>query len=89
MTNEIKALGDAIVRTHDGQVLFNFGEVGKIINRDRACLPADLHAAGITVRKQGPGKYITAYDIAELILSNRIAPIDNTSRGTTVRDSTS
>ena len=85
MTNEIKALGDAIVRTHSGQVLFNIAQTSKIIGQGRNAVAGLMHNAGITVKKVGKDKQVTAYQIAEYMCSDRIAPIDNTSRGTTGR----
>ena len=83
MLGEIKSLGDSIVRTHDGRTFFNLSEACEIIGCGPNTLPALLHAHGIAVKKVGPSKRINAYDIAEVMCSKRIAPIDNTTRCTT------
>lgn len=82
MRNEIKELGDAIVRTHDGQMMFNLTEARQIIGCGENTIAHLLHNAGITVKRNGQQKMVNAYQLAEYMCYNRIAPIDNTSRGT-------
>ncbi|MDA8227601.1 MAG: hypothetical protein M0T74_07840 [Desulfitobacterium hafniense] len=77
MTKTIRELGDAIVRTHDGQMFFNFTEAKKIVGCGINTISALLHSHGITVKNVGPSKRINAYDLAEVMIKNRIAPIDN------------
>lgn len=81
MTNEVRATAELIIKTHDGQAYFNFGEISKILGCGINTVPALLHNSGITVKKVGPSKRVSAYEIAALMCSKRIAPIDNTSKG--------
>lgn len=78
---EIQAITTAIVTAHKGQAYFNFGETGKIIGCGRHTVASVLHEAGITIKKVGPSKRVSAYSIAAAMADGRIAPIDNTSRG--------
>ncbi|NTW04560.1 MAG: helix-turn-helix domain-containing protein [Peptococcaceae bacterium] len=73
----VKELGDAIVRMHDGQMFFNFTEVAAIIGCGVNTVSALLHSHGITVKKVGPSKRVSAYDLAEVMIKDRISPIDN------------
>lgn len=82
MTKEIKAIGDGIIRAHNGQAFFNMTEAHKIIGCGENTITALVHSHGITVKPVGPSKRISAYDIAEIMCSNRIAPTDNLSRHT-------
>jgi len=73
---EIHDLAKLIIETHDGKVLFNLGEVKKIIGSGVNNVAPRLYKAGITVVRQGPSKRVTAYDLAEYIYGNRVSPID-------------
>lgn len=73
---EIKTMGDNIVRSHSGQVYFNFGEVAKIIGCGINTVPALFSDAGMLVKKVGPSKRVSAYDVAELMYSKRIASFE-------------
>jgi hypothetical protein len=77
---EIHKHAKLIVETHGGQMLFNLTEVHKIIGSGQNEVARRLHEAGILVKRQGPSKLVTAFDLAEYILANRVAPIDNVSR---------
>lgn len=79
--SEIAAMAKIIVETHGGQVYFNFDQASKIIGCGRNTIAHCLHRAGVLVKKVGPSKRISAYDLAEFMYYDRIAPIDNTSRG--------
>lgn len=81
MKNDIERMAELIIKTHDGQAYFNFGEVCKIIGCGPNTVPLLLHNSGITVKRVGPSKKISAYEVAELMRLNQIAPIDNTSKG--------
>lgn len=76
MTTEVRLLGDAIVRTHDGQMMFNLAEVSKIVGKGRNSIAGILHEAGILVKKCGRDKNVNAYQLAEFMCKDRIAPID-------------
>lgn len=78
--DEIKAMAEVIIRTHDGQAYFNFGEVSKIIGCGANTVAYILHQSGVLVKRVGPSKRVSAYGLAEFMHSKRIAPIDNTSR---------
>ena len=77
---EIQSMTNALIESHDGQAYFNFGEVSKIIGCGINTVPVILRNAGITVKKIGPSKRVSAYDLALFMASSRISPVDNTSR---------
>ena len=77
---EIKTLAELIIKTHDGQVLFNLGEVSKMLGCGANTVPALLHDFGIPITRIGLSKKVNAYDIADMIYSKRIAAIDNTTK---------
>lgn len=79
-TSEIAAKARHISDTHDGKMLFNFKQIHEITGWGINSIPKILHRHGITVIKEGPSKKIDAFDLAYVICSNRIAPIDNTSK---------
>ncbi len=79
--SEITTMAHAIIKTHDGQAYYNFEQASKIIGCGRNTIAHCLHRAGVLVKKVGPSKRISAYDLAEFMYYDRIAPIDNTSRG--------
>lgn len=76
MRHEVKAMADSIIKAHDGQAYFNFGQTSKIIGCGINTLPHLLHNSGIIVKRVGPSKRISAYDIAELMCIGRVAAID-------------
>ena len=76
MKAEIKVMAEAIINAHKGQAYFNFGEAHKIIGCGINTLPHLLHTSGIIVKRVGPSKRISAYDIAELMCTGRVAAID-------------
>ena len=73
---EIRAMAELLVKTHDGQAWFNFGQVSQIIGCGVNTLPCLLHNAGILVKKVGPSKRISAYDLAAFMSLDRVAPVD-------------
>ena len=80
MQKEIKAMAEAIIITHDGQAYYNIGEVSKIVGCGINTTAAMLHESGIIVKRVGPSKRISAYDIAALMSQGRVAAIDNKRR---------
>lgn len=78
---EIIVMTDAIIKAHDGQSYFNFGQASKIIGCGRHTLAHHLNSLGLTVKLVGPSKRISACDIATLMCTDRISPVDNISRG--------
>lgn len=78
---EIQSMTNAIIASNDGQAYFNFGEISKIFGCGINTVPVILRNAGITVKKIGPSKRVSAYDLALFMSSSRISPVDNTSRG--------
>ncbi len=78
--SEITAMAQAIIEAHAGQAYYNFEQASKIIGCGRNTLAHHLHSAGILVKKVGPSKRVSAYDLASCMYSGRIAPIDNISR---------
>jgi hypothetical protein len=78
---EADKLAELIIRTHDGKVMFNLGETSKIVGQGLSSISSYLHSSGITVKKVGQEKMINAYQIAEYMCKDRIAPVDNESRG--------
>ena len=80
MLSETRIMAESIMKTHDGKAYFNFSDVSKIIGCSINTIPALLHESGIIVKRVGPSKRISAYNIAEIMCSKRIAPIDNKNR---------
>jgi beta-N-acetylglucosaminidase len=76
MRNEVKMIADSIIQAHDGQAYYNFGEVSKIIGCGINTVSHMLHNSGIIVKRVGPSKRISAYDIADLMCTGRVAVID-------------
>jgi len=76
MKTEIKEQAELIVKAHGGQAYFNFAQASKIIGCGINTMPHEFHKAGITVKRVGPSKRVSAYDIAELMCTGRVAPID-------------
>lgn len=70
---EAQIMAEAIIRQHDGQAYFNFGEASKIMGCSYSRLPERLTRAGIAVKRMGNSKRISAYDIACLMSSDRTA----------------
>jgi beta-N-acetylglucosaminidase len=73
---EIKVMAELIMRIHDGKAYYNFGDVSRIIGCGINTVAHLLHNQGILVRKVGPSKRVSAYDIAEIMYSKRVPPID-------------
>jgi hypothetical protein len=73
MKMEIKAMADLIIKAHDGQAFYNYKQVAKIIDCGVNTVPGLLHNNGIIVKRVGPSKRISAYDIAELMCTGRVA----------------
>jgi len=73
---EIDHMAINIMQMHDGKAYFNFREASKIIGCGRNTFANLLHNQGILVRKVGPSKRVSAYDIATIMCSDRVAPIN-------------
>ena len=78
---EIDRMAEMIVRTHNGQMMYNLGEVCKILGQSRSSISGYLHEAGITVLKVGQEKLLNAVQVAEFMCRDRVAPIDKYARG--------
>ena len=76
MTNEIKIMAESIIKTHDGQAYYNFGQVSKIIGCGINTVAHLLHNSGVVVKRVGPSKRVSAYDIAYVMHRTRVAAID-------------
>lgn len=74
--NDITRLGDAIIRSHNGKVFYNLKEASKILGCGQNLIAGHLHASGLTAKKQGRGKYVTAYDLAEYMLRGRTSLVN-------------
>ena len=77
MRAEVKAQAETIIKAYGGQAYFNFGQVSKIIGCGPNTLPHLLHNSGVVVKRVGPSKRISAFDIAELMCAGRVAPIED------------
>lgn len=75
MTSEVKNIGDGIIRAHEGQTFFNMTEARKIIGCGENTITALIHSHGITVKKVGPSKRISAYEIAEIMCSKKVCTV--------------
>jgi len=77
--DEIRKMAEALIRAHDGQAYFNFSQSAKIIGCGINTVARELHKAGITVKRVGPSKRVSVYDLAAYMYDDRVAPIDNRS----------
>lgn len=73
-------LAKTIVDQHKGRVFLTFQEAGKVMRIHPDYVGYKLHKAGITVKKIGTKKLVSVYDLVRYMCSERVAPIDNTSR---------
>ena len=73
-TNEAKVMAQTIVDTHKGQAYFNISQACKIVGCGRRTLISGLNQAGILVKKVGPSKRISAYDLAVYMCLERVVP---------------
>jgi len=85
MKDETSMLAEFIVRENGGKFMYNLGEVARILGQGRNDITYLLHQEGIMVKKVGQEKLANAYQIAEFMVKNRIAPIDKTSKGIVAR----
>ena len=85
MNDEISMLAESIVRVNGGKFMYNLGEVARILGQGRNDITNLLNQEGIMVKKVGQEKLANAFQIAEFMVKNRIAPVDNTSRGVIAR----
>jgi hypothetical protein len=76
MRSEVKTIAESIMKMNDGRAYFNFGQASKIIGCGINTVPSLLHNSGIIVKRVGPSKRISAYDIAEVMCTGRVAAID-------------
>ena len=79
--SEQDKLAEILVASNDGKVMFNFGDISRITGQGRNNIGAYLQESGILVKKVGNEKLLNVFQVAEFMLKDRIAPIDNTSRG--------
>lgn len=68
---EIREHANAIIKAHDGKTYFNIREVHKITGYSLGTIPRMFSDQGILVKKDGKSKKVSAFDIAELMVSNR------------------
>jgi hypothetical protein len=73
---DAQIMAESIMRTHGGKAYFNFGEVSRIIGCGKNTVAAIFHKNGILVSKIGKSKRVSAYDIAEVMCTGRVAPIE-------------
>ena len=73
---ERQCMAESIIDTNGGQAYFNFGEIARIIGCGIHTVPQMLYDAGITVKKVGPSKRVSAIDLAELMADGRINSVD-------------
>jgi hypothetical protein len=71
---EVKEMAQAIIEHNDGQAYFNIQEASKIVGCGRNTLIAGLTDAGISVKRVGPSKRVSAYDLAIYMCIDRVAP---------------
>lgn len=76
---EIAHLADALEIALGNKGIYTFGDIAENLGWSREDVPRRLHTAGITCKRVGKCKQVTAYDIAKFYYTDRIAPIDNTS----------
>ena len=75
MSNKnIKAMAESIINTHDGQAYFNYGQASKIIGCGENTVAHLFSNSGVIVKRVGPSKRVSAYDIAYVMYSGRVAP---------------
>lgn len=77
---EIQIMTEAIIKQHDGQAYFNVAEGAKIIDCGRNTFARMLSEAGVTVKKVGTSKRISAHDLVMLMERGRVASYENGAR---------
>jgi len=73
--SEIQIMTESIMETNGGKAFFNFREVSKIIGCGINTVPGLLYNEGVTVKKVGTSKRVSAYEIAQLMCTNRTVAI--------------
>jgi hypothetical protein len=77
---EIQIMTEAIIKQHNGQAYFNIEEGAKIIDCGRNTFARMLSDSGVTVKKVGTSKRVSAHDIAMLMGRGRVASYENGAR---------
>jgi len=74
--DEIKAMAEMLIKNNEGQAYFNLGDCSRIIGCGVNTVAREFHNAGILVKRVGPSKRVSAYDLAAYMSLGRVAPID-------------
>jgi hypothetical protein len=73
---EWQIIAEGIIKQHNGKAYFNLGEARKIIGCGENTTARLFHDAGIVVKKIGRSKRVSAYDIASMMMNERIAAVE-------------
>ena len=73
---ERQIMSESLIEMNNGQAYFNFTEIAKIVGCGVHTVPRLLYNAGISVKKVGPSKRVSAVEIAELMAQKRTSPVD-------------
>ena len=73
---EINTMAKQIIEAHNGQSYFNFTETAKIIGCGKNTVAYVLNNSGVTVKKIGPSKRVSAFDLAEIMAKGRVAAVE-------------
>lgn len=75
MNKSIIAMEKLIAQTY-GKTYFNFTEIAKILGVGKNTISSELHSAGVTIKRMGNSKIVSAYDLAEFMEKSKVSPID-------------
>ena len=68
---EWQLIGESIIKTHDGQQTFCLKEAAKILGCGHQYVAGYLDKSGITVKRQGKKKTVTAYDLGVYLTTRK------------------
>ena len=74
-SREVTRIAKLLIETHGGKSFYNLTEAAKIAGCGINTLPVALYEAGYLVKKLGTSKRISAYELAEFMMTDRVLPI--------------
>jgi phage antirepressor YoqD-like protein len=79
-STKIREVADAIARNHGGKQLLSLTEAAAALGLGKNHLPRLLNEHGVLVKKIGPRKLVAVVDLAEMMCSGMVSPLDNSHR---------
>jgi len=75
MTPEWKVIGDRIYEDNGKKYRYSISEAAKILGIHPNHVAHEYSKAGILVQTNGNKKYVTAWQLGELMCANRVSPV--------------